>query len=226
MKYGLRNKFLSTPRINRYLKATDNHKERAKRLYNANIRLAQAFHPILTQFEVILRNSLNERLSLHFDDQDWIINQKNGFMNHPSLAKSNFFLKKSILKTERNLKVKRVSITSGKVISNQNFGFWLALFLSHHYKLVGGEPIQIFAQKPLTENRADLYRKLDDLRKFRNRTNHCEPLCFIGDSIDCGNALDIRNTLYDLVRWIEPELEPFLLSFDIIEGKINHIMKI
>ena len=55
MKKQLRYKYLSRPRYNRYLAATANNNEKAKRLYNANIRLAQAFHPILSQFEVILR---------------------------------------------------------------------------------------------------------------------------------------------------------------------------
>ena len=76
MRNELRNKYLSKPRYNRYLNATGNDKNRANRLYNANIRLAQATHPILTQFEVVLRNSLNLQLSSYFVDNDWIINQK------------------------------------------------------------------------------------------------------------------------------------------------------
>ena len=74
MRKDLRYTYLSRPRYNRYLAATANDKERAKKLYNANIRLAQSFHPILSQFEVILRNSLNLKLSAHFGDIDWIIN--------------------------------------------------------------------------------------------------------------------------------------------------------
>lgn len=85
MKLAIRNKYLSSSRYNRYLVATGNDIERAKKLYHANIRLAQAFHPLLSQFEVVLRNSLNIILSSHFRDPDWIINQKTGFMRHASL---------------------------------------------------------------------------------------------------------------------------------------------
>ena len=70
MKLVLRNKHFSRPRYNRYLNATGNNNERAKKLYNANIRLAQAFHPILSQFEVVLRNSLNISLSIYFSDPE------------------------------------------------------------------------------------------------------------------------------------------------------------
>ena len=76
MKIELHNKYLSRPRYNRYLIATENNNGRAQKLYLANIRLAQAFHPILSQFEVVLRNSINTILSAHFADTDWIINQK------------------------------------------------------------------------------------------------------------------------------------------------------
>lgn len=103
MRSELRNKYLSRPRYNRYLSATANDKNRAKRLYIANIRLAQAMHPILTQFEVVLRNSLTLQLSSYFVDTDWIVNQKNGFMRNPSLTHSHYFLRNSVIKTERKL---------------------------------------------------------------------------------------------------------------------------
>ncbi len=226
MRNELRNKYLSRPRYNRYLNATGNDKNRANRLYNANIRLAQATHPILTQFEVVLRNSLNLQLSSYFVDTDWIINQKNGFMRNHSLRHSNFFLKSSVQKTEDKLKRRGIPITSGKIISDQTFGFWIALFLGHHYSLISGEPIHIFVNKPASEDRARIYSKLDEIRNFRNRVNHCEPLCFVGNNIDCTKVLDIRTKLYQLIEWIEPELIPFFESIDNIQCKVDNIMRI
>ena len=226
MKNELRNKYFSRPRQNRYLIATLNDKKRAKRLYNANIRLAQSIHPILTQFEVVLRNSLNIQLSSYFIDNDWIINQKNGFMKNPSLAHSRYFIKNSIIKTERKLNRRGIPVTSGKIISDQTFGFWIALFLSHHYALIGGQPIQIFAHKPTSEDRASIYSKLDDVRKFRNRVNHCEPLCFNDNKIDCSEILEIRSKLYDLISWIEPELIPFFENIDSVQNKVDNTLRI
>lgn len=226
MKTDLRYKYLSRPRYNRYLAATGNSNERAKRLYNANIRLAQAFHPILSQFEVILRNALCQKMATHFADPDWIINQKNGFMSDHSLHNSHYFLKTSVRKTENNLTRRAIPITSGKIISDQNFGFWLAFFLPHHYTLVGGQPIYIFPKKPPTEDRASLYSKLDDLRSFRNRVNHCEPICFYGQNIDCSEAIEIRTKLYNLTEWINPNLIPFLKAVDNTQSKIDQIMNI
>lgn len=47
--------------------------------YFANMKIAQAFHPLLSSFEVILRNQLHYALARHFSDGNWIINQKSGF---------------------------------------------------------------------------------------------------------------------------------------------------
>ncbi len=91
MKSELRNKHFSSSRYNRYLNATGNNRDSAKRLYHASIRLGQAFHPVMSQFEVVLRNSLNVILSTHFKDPDWIMNQKAGFM-YPLYQPHHFFL--------------------------------------------------------------------------------------------------------------------------------------
>lgn len=226
MKTELRGKYLSSPRYNRYLAATANNQHRSKRLYKANIRLAQAFHPILSQFEVILRNALNNVLTTYFADSDWIINQKNGFMRNQSLRNSNFFLRKSIQKTEFKLQRRRIPITNGKIISDQSFGFWIALFLPHHYSLIGGQPIHVFAHKPATENRASIHNKLDRIKDFRNRINHCEPICFRGNNIDSSEALSIINIVYSLISWIDPNLIPFFEEIDNVQSKVNRIMSI
>jgi len=226
MRIELRNKYLSRSRYNRYLNATANNKERAKRLYNANIRLAQATHPILTQFEVVLRNGLNLQLSSYFVDNDWIINQKNGFMRDNSLQQSNYFLRRSIQKAEDKLTRRGIPVTSGKIISDQTIGFWIALFLGHHYSLIGGQPLHIFSHKPATEDRASIYSKLDHIRNFRNRVNHCEPLCFSGNIIDASEVLDIRTKLYSLVMWIDPDLVSFFEGIDNVQNKVDNILRI
>lgn len=226
MEKNLRDVYLSKPRYNRYLSSTENDYKRARKLYNANILLAKSFHPILSQFEVVLRNSLDLKLSSYFNDHDWIINQKNGFMKNPSLVKSQFFLKKSIQKSEIKLNRRAIPITSGKIISDQNFGFWLALFLPHHYSLIGGQPIQIFQHKPLEEDRASLYAKLNEIREFRNRVNHCEPICFSGQNLDCSYALSVRIKLYSLIEWIDPNLIPFFKKIDTVQNDVIRLQEI
>ncbi len=147
-------------------------------------------------------------------------------MRHNSLRNSHFFLKTCVQKSENKLTRRLIPITSGKIISDQTFGFWLSFFLSHHYSLVGGQPIHIFPFKPVNEDRASIYSKLDEIRSFRNRVNPCEPICFSGHNIDCAEALKIRATLYKLIEWINPKLIPFFEKVDTIQSNVNNIMRI
>ena len=147
-------------------------------------------------------------------------------MRDLSLQSSRFFLRTCVQKTETKLKRRGIPVTSGKIISDQTFGFWLTFFLSHHYSLVAGQPIHIFNYKPSSENRATIYHKLNEIKNFRNRVNHCEPLCFVGNSVDCSDVLEIRTKIYSLVSWINPNLISFLERLDNIERKTAQIMDI
>ena len=86
MDYAKLERFTSKPRLDRFLVSCANSQERALRLYDANLRVSQAFYSIMNLLETFLRNSLNDNLAIHFGDAAWIINQKNGFMNDPSLG--------------------------------------------------------------------------------------------------------------------------------------------
>jgi len=226
MRIQLRNKYLSRPRYNRYLTAVGGDQSKALRLYNANTRLAQAFHPVLSQFEVVFRNSLNKQLVRHFRDTDWIINEKAGFMSHPSLGRNAFYLKREITKSENKFIRRRIRITSQKIIADQNFGFWVALFLPIHYSLVAGQSIYTFPNKPTTITRSNIYNNLLAIKNIRNRINHCEPICFSRRIVDCTKALEVRNKMFDLIEWIDPDLIPFFKKLDNIQNKINNITRI
>jgi hypothetical protein len=76
MKFRDFKRFFSEARVNRYLIATSNSNSKAVKLYKANLKVSQAFHPLLGVFEVVLRNRLNDILTSHFMDSNWIINQK------------------------------------------------------------------------------------------------------------------------------------------------------
>lgn len=223
MRTVLIHKYISEPRYERYLIATSNHVEKALHLYKANIKLAQSFYAIISQFEVVLRNSINNQLSSYFEDGDWIISQRERFMSNVSLARSHYFLKNSVEKSIQKFSRSSDTITSGKVISDQSFGFWSAFYLSHHFRLLRGQPLSVFTYKPRSENRSTIYRKLVRINLFRNRVSHCEPLCFVDNHVDCSSVIELRNITYDLINWIEPELESFFLSIDDVLEEIDKL---
>lgn len=221
MEYNKLEYYLSQPRLNRFLLASGNSKTKAQKLYRANLRVAQSFYPVLNLFEIFLRNIFNYQVSAHFANPNWIITEKNGFMNDHSLHTSRFFLKNSILSAERTIRRKGGLVTAGKVVAEQSFGFWTSLFDTHHYRLIGGIVIHSFSNKPAGINRSAISQKLNRIREFRNRVYHNEPICFNGNAIDFTYAENIKDEIYEMLNWIDADLKDYVEYFDAIDNKIS-----
>lgn len=234
MKFKDFKQYFSESRVNRYLIATGNSSSKAVRLYKANLKISQAFHPLLGVFEVVMRNRINDILVSHFTDPDWIINQKTGFMSDPSLRftykrtghiKTNVFLKSEINKAEKRLQKAGMPITSGKIIAEQTLGFWTDLFEVHHYRLLKGKPIQIFNLLPPGHGRKEVNEELNKVRRFRNRINHNEPICFSGNNVGFTETLEVYKSLKNLLNWINPEIIKLVSDIDRVVQIINKVKK-
>ena len=70
-------------------------------------------------------------------------------------------------------------------------------------------------------NRNQINQKLNDVREFRNRIYHNEPICFSDDEIDFTEAIMIRQTIHELSEWIDADLNDYLDYFDGIDAKIR-----
>jgi len=218
--------YFSAVRVERYLVATQHSTPRAIELYKINLRLCQAFHPLLSILEVVLRNRINDVLSAHFQDKDWIINQKDKFMSDPSLTFfhkrkrqliTNDYLKMEVIKAERKLRKSNTPVTSGKIITEQTLGFWNSLFDLNHYKLLKGKPIQIFKTLPPTYGRKEINDELETVRLIRNRIYHNEPICFTGNCMDFTKAMEAYASLNRLLDWIDPAVVNFIKDLDTVQ---------
>lgn len=226
LEYNKLEYYLSQPRVERFLIATANSKSKAQKLYRVNLRVSQAFYPILNLFEIFLRNIVNYQIASHFSNPNWIITEKNGFMNNDSLTASKHFLKNSVIKAEKTIRRKGGTVTSGKVIAEQSFGFWTSFFDTHHYRLIGGVVIHCFPNKPAHINRNQINQKLNRIREFRNRIYHNEPICFDGNRIDFTEATTIKLEIYELLEWIDVDLIAYVDYFNKIDSKIDLVNKI
>src|SRR5690606_7063571 len=135
---------------------------------------------------------LYSQISTFFNDTDWIINQKRHFMSAPSLAGTSFFLRKEVERAEMKIRKKSKAVHSSKIIAEQNLGFWTSFFDPHHFKIIEGIPIKALPNKPKEINRQNIAFMLKEIREFRNRVYHHEPICFKGNSIDFSQAILIR----------------------------------
>lgn len=224
-------KFFSAPRVERYLRACKRSGAQAMILYKANIKVRQAFHPLLSIVEVVIRNRINDVLTEYFQDPDWILNQKTGFMQHQELEyfdkragvkKRNDFLLKEVEKAERKLKRQGIcQITSGKIIAEQSFGFWIDLFETYHYRILKGRPIQIFSSIPPQFGRKQIHSELGKIRVFRNRINHNEPICFDGDIPDFSFAKEVYHSITSVLQWIDSVLIDYIADIDNVLSEIE-----
>lgn len=221
MEYSKLEYYLSQPRLRRFLHATGNSQTKAQKLYRVNLRVSQAFYPVLNLFEIFLRNTINYHVSSYFSNPNWIVSEKTGFMSDTTLAPSRYFLKKNIQKAERTIRRKGSEVTSGKVIAEQSLGFWTSLFDTHHYRLIGGSPIHAFPHKPAQANRNLINKKLNKIREFRNRIYHNEPICFKNLNIDFSGAHEIKEEVYELLNWIDSDVTDYVEYFNGIQSKID-----
>jgi hypothetical protein len=216
MKYYTFEKRVSAPRMNRFLAATGS-KTGAMRLYRDNLTVSQAFYPVLNLTEIFLRNSIYGCIENYFSNPDWIIIEKNGFMNDVSLSGKGYYLKNCVIKAETKMLNKGITVTAGKVLAEQSFGFWVSLFEPAHYRLTGGAAIHSFPHKPSHINRSAIFSILSKIRDFRNRIYHNEPVCFNGTSGDFSYAVQIRNDLLELLGWMDADAKKYVQRFDKID---------
>lgn len=221
--------YLSSPRINRYQAAVGGDETKAVDLYKTNLFVSQAFLPLISVLEVVLRNGINEVLARHFNDPNWIVHQKTGFMVHPSLGyfnRSGKFIKNDFLlseveRVEKRLRKARTFLTSGKIIAEQNFGFWTDLFEVQHYKVLLGRPIKMFKNLPPGYGRKEVYDALNQIRLFRNRIYHNEPICFDRSGSLFKEAEALHLLLLAVFDWVEPDLKQWVQDLDTIDESMR-----
>ena len=226
MQYPKFELYVSKPRIDRYLTACGGCQTRTQELYQANLKIAESFYSVLNLFEIFLRNRMNIELTKYFANPDWILTEKSGFMDDISLMPSKYFLKTQVQTAEKRAKVRKKTITSGTIIAEQSLGFWTSLFDTHHYKLLSGSIIHCFPNKPSNIQRKQINLTLDEIREFRNRIYHNEPICFNNSNIDFSEAMRIKSDIYNVLNWMDVDLANYTAKFDNIDTNITEALKI
>jgi membrane protein insertase Oxa1/YidC/SpoIIIJ len=87
--------------------------------------------------------------------------------------------------------------------------------------LIGGSVIHSFPYKPSCINRKSVLLLLSKIRDFRNRIYHNEPICFNGVSVDFTYASQIKDSLFDILEWMDPDIKKYVRLFDSINQKIK-----
>ena len=194
-------KLLSAKRIETYYKLFKSDKTKAIEYYQLNTKISEAFYPMLANLEIVLRNSVHQSFSIRFKTENWFeILDFQELVNQVNIAKS---------KITKN----RQQLSCDKIVAELTFGFWTSLFNKQYAKLFW-RPL-MFALKELDNKHKDrdkIAYKLNQVRKFRNRIFHYEPIC--NDLL----ALKVNhNNIIDLLNWLDKDLLDWTLTIENFE---------
>jgi|GEM_PF-616342 len=232
-------KFLSTARLSSYKAATKGDEQASLRLYLDNLRLAQSFYAPLSLLEVAFRNALHEVLAVSFQSDNWLLTQQSGFMEDSRLT----YIDKNRSEQITNRKVQNMIKAAMQefkerhkyapphgtaIIADLQFGFWTTLFSRRYFFILNQAPLRAFPHRPRGTKWETISEKLQEVRKFRNRVYHYEPLCFqkhASNILYFSQLHQIHTTIIELLSWLDPSLPIWLAEADRVPDTLRTIGK-
>lgn len=192
-------KIFSPARMQKYLRACRGDEEKAMRLYRYNACLSQAFFGVISLFEVVLRNAINEHYLMTLG-ADWIIKQAvpNGLLEHEA----------DEVAFTKNAYDKEGVYSHDKMVGSFTFGFWTYLFTKRNYKIGGKTLLQIFPNRAKGTTQKMVYADITAIREFRNRIAHHEPICFDAQGAISTDYMERHyDTIKEYLRYMTVDVE-------------------
>lgn len=186
---------LSAERLARYVNDCNGDQVAAMALYEWNMAVAEAFYGPLQSLEVMLRNSLGGKLEQQFGPT-WYLAGQVPALRHPQPSQLQDALDK--------LAKRGTAPNHGLVLAELNFGFWSGI-LSRKYETDLWRPLfrHCFAHGPSKLVRDDVHKRVEQLRLFRNRIAHHEPI--YNRNLACDYAV-----ILELAAWLSPFMSTWI----------------
>lgn len=238
MLFQIAEKFLSPTRLQPYKEAMKGNEALTLSLYIDNLRVAQSFYPSLSILEVALRNSIHNSLAKEFRSSNWLLEQQTGFMIDRRLTYFNKGGKEIINRKALNMmtaainefKEQRQYVPSvdSSIIAELPFGFWTTLFNKKYFDILNRAPLDAFPARPRGTGWGVINDKITNIRVFRNRIYHYEPLCFhktATTALDFRRLYEVHGDITDLLAWISPDMAQWLKGIDLVPEKLKNLQK-
>lgn len=224
--------------------------------YSWNLTLVGAFYPLLQIIEVALRNAVNnaaiEKITCN-QGQFWFDclpntlekNQQGQDVVPDQVKKFKEKIKKAKSDAKKSLEDKgqvNPSPTLDQIISQTDFSTWEYILDKHFYngsdntflwptglsKAFRRFP-QIHGKNPLFHQRDLIRRRIEEVRAFRNRISHNEPVWRVADiqkKEDIISNLTLKlDNLMELLFWISPKFHDYVKDIGIC-SRILQILNI
>jgi hypothetical protein len=216
---------ISAPRLAKYVLACNGNTRKSMALYRANLRLSQELFSILSVFEIVLRNKIDQHYRLVFSSvagsDEWLLHAANpgGYLSAHGCHVS----RRSVLDGINNL---GNNYSHDKLVAELSFGFWRFQFASKEFMSAGSNLHKIFPSRPHNTNHTDIFNKLGYINKIRNRIAHHEPVCFSAvNTISTNYAQNNYAHFIDLFTWMDIDVAALLFGIDKAPDMIDLINK-
>ena len=154
---------ISRDRLTKYLLATANDLDASLTLYERNTRLSEAMYSPLQSLEVCLRNSINIEMRLAYGD-DWLTNGA-----APLAPNAHRMIQDAV--TECG-----AAYTINDLVAELKFAFWVGLTGPGYDASLWRSVIHKAFRAQGGKKRDRVNRRLNAIRRFRNRVAHHEPI--------------------------------------------------
>lgn len=198
--YSAIERTLSPARLARYLPAASGDKHLALRLYIWNARLCEALYLPMQFAEVSARNAIKIPVERRFKSQ-WYENSK--FINLlPKRAKEEL---SETVKKERG---KRGAVLNqDHIVAGMSFGFWMSLMTASYQNHLWVNGLKgSFPNLGANDDRESIYKRLDDLRRYRNDVAHHVAIFDRSPQKEFQNALYITKLVCGDTHWLSAEI--------------------
>jgi hypothetical protein len=187
-------KVFSNERMQKFFDRYPGNETKAIVHYQINIELSEAFYPVLSIFEIALRNSLNRELTTHFGTDDWYIHMA----STPGLKELN----KEISNAKRHLSKRGETIAANKIVAELTLGFWVRLLNVEYERILWKSLRRAFPFMPKKERtRHNVSAPVNKIRNLRNRIFHHEPIAW-----NLNHLEQIHADIVKVIGWLNKGL--------------------
>lgn len=184
----------SEKRLQTYYRLFQGDREKALSYYLLNIEISQSCYPLLSTVEIILRNAIHNSCIAHFGTDQWLFNT-----NISSIDER-------IQKASVKIMARKQIPTPDLLVAELTFGFWTSLFHKRHAKYFWKPLMHIFPYSSGSQKQRDkISYKLEQVRKFRNRIFHYEPVCN-----DLYLLKQNHTAIIEIMSWINKDIISWL----------------
>ena len=166
--------------------------------YLWNIGLSESLYPALQGVEITLRNSIHDAVRQDGGVDDWF-----AYM----LAGREL---ESVTAEKRRMSNQGKIIRPDDLVASLSFGFWVGLFHSRYEQILWPKLlVEVFPNIPRElRTRNSIFRKLEQIRRLRNRVFHHEPIWHWHD-------LEQRHReMLEVISWINREMLSVVEAID------------